>query len=188
MTELKETPTLKDLQDYLAQICQERGWTKDSPTEKFVLFIEEVGELAKAMRQAAGLYEEHAKPRELSLEEEFADPTRCATRLTGDQALTSGTKTARKSVYFPVGVLVFQTRPVKHSFQESKGAEPYVAQKSDLIILPVFVLSQIERPGRAIARGTARRLHLQYVCGLLSTGYAERAREAARSSSLLNVT
>lgn len=73
MAELKETPTLKDLQDYLAQICQERGWTKDSPTEKFVLFIEEVGELAKAMRKAAGLYEEHAKPRELSLEEEFAD-------------------------------------------------------------------------------------------------------------------
>jgi hypothetical protein len=103
------------------------------------------------------------------------------------QALTSGTKTARKSVYIPVGVLVFQTRPVKLSFEESKGAEPYVAQKSDLIILPVFVLSQIERPGRAIACGTARRLHLQYVCKLLSTGYAERAREAASSSSLLNL-
>src|SRR5713101_2836305 len=73
MAELKETPTLKDLQDYLAQICQERGWTKDSPSEKFVLFIEEVGELAKAMRKAAGLYEEHAKRRDMSLKEEFAD-------------------------------------------------------------------------------------------------------------------
>src|SRR6266436_528827 len=73
MAELKENPTLKDLQDYVERVCQERGWTKDSPSEKFVLFIEEVGELAKAMRKAAGLYEERAKQREMTLEEEFAD-------------------------------------------------------------------------------------------------------------------
>ncbi len=34
----------KELQQYLARVCQERGWTKDSSSEKFVLFIEEVGE------------------------------------------------------------------------------------------------------------------------------------------------
>ncbi len=73
MTHLKDDPTLPDLQHYLTEVCQERGWTKDSPSEKFVLFIEEVGELAKAMRKATGLYEEPAKPREVSLEEEFAD-------------------------------------------------------------------------------------------------------------------
>ena len=73
MAELKTEPTLKELQSYLAEVCEERGWTKDSPAEKFVLFIEEVGELAKAMRKAAGLYEERAKPRDISLEEEFAD-------------------------------------------------------------------------------------------------------------------
>lgn len=73
MAHLKEKPTLQDLQTYLAQICQERGWTKDSPSEKFLLFIEEVGELAKAMRKAAGLYEEQARSRDISLEEEFAD-------------------------------------------------------------------------------------------------------------------
>jgi NTP pyrophosphatase (non-canonical NTP hydrolase) len=73
MTHLPENPTLKDLQHYLAEVCQERGWTKDSPSEKFVLFIEEVGELAKAMRKAVGLYEERAKQREMPLEEEFAD-------------------------------------------------------------------------------------------------------------------
>jgi NTP pyrophosphatase (non-canonical NTP hydrolase) len=73
MATLKEDPTLKELQAYLAEVCLERGWTKDSPSEKFVLFIEEVGELAKAMRKAAGLYEEQAKPRDISLEEEFAD-------------------------------------------------------------------------------------------------------------------
>ncbi len=73
MAYLKDDPTLKDLQRYLDEVCQERGWTKDSPSEKFVLFIEEVGELAKAMRKAAGLYEERARPRDLSLEEELAD-------------------------------------------------------------------------------------------------------------------
>ena len=73
MAYLPEHPTLQELQLYIAEICQERGWTKDSPSEKFVLFIEEVGELAKAMRKTAGLYQEQAKQRDISLEEEFAD-------------------------------------------------------------------------------------------------------------------
>ncbi len=73
MAYLPENPTLKELQHYVAENCQERGWTKDSPSEKFVLFIEEVGELAKAMRNTTGLYKEHAKPRDIPLEEEFAD-------------------------------------------------------------------------------------------------------------------
>ena len=73
MAYLKNNTTLKELQHYLAEVCQERGWTKDSPSEKFVLFIEEIGELAKAMRKTVGLYEEHAKQRDISLEEEFAD-------------------------------------------------------------------------------------------------------------------
>lgn len=73
MAQLNEHPTLPDLQRYMAEVCQERGWTKDSTSEKFVLFIEEVGELAKAMRKAAGLYEEQAKSQNFPLEEEFAD-------------------------------------------------------------------------------------------------------------------
>ena len=73
MVDLPHNPTLKDLQQYLADICQERGWTKDRPSEKFVLFIEEIGELAKATRKAAGLYDEPAKQRDISLDEEFAD-------------------------------------------------------------------------------------------------------------------
>jgi NTP pyrophosphatase (non-canonical NTP hydrolase) len=73
MAILKADPTLRDLQQYLAEVCQERGWTQDSPSQKFVLFIEEVGELAKAMRKHAGLYEERAKTHDMSLEEEFSD-------------------------------------------------------------------------------------------------------------------
>ena len=73
MADLKDDPTLGDLQTYIAAVCEERGWTKDTPAEKFVLFVEEIGELAKAMRKRAGLYEEKARQREVSLEEEFAD-------------------------------------------------------------------------------------------------------------------
>ena len=73
MAQLPERPTLNDLQAYVAAVCEERGWTKDTPAEKFVLFVEEVGELAKAMRKAAGLYDEPAKQRTMPLEEEFAD-------------------------------------------------------------------------------------------------------------------
>jgi NTP pyrophosphatase (non-canonical NTP hydrolase) len=73
MAQLKDDPTLGDLQEYIARVCEERGWTWDTPAEKFVLFIEEVGELAKAIRKQAGLYEEQARQRDVSLEEEFAD-------------------------------------------------------------------------------------------------------------------
>lgn len=73
MAQIPPRPTLSDLQKYLALVCQERGWTKDTWSEKFVLFSEEVGELAKAMRKKAGLYDEQAKKSTLNLEEEFAD-------------------------------------------------------------------------------------------------------------------
>lgn len=73
MAHLPPNPTLRAFQDYLALVCQERHWTKDTPSEKFVLFVEEVGELAKAMRKKAGLYEEPAKRQNFFLEEEFAD-------------------------------------------------------------------------------------------------------------------
>lgn len=73
MAQLPEHPTLADLQRYVEQVCQERGWTKDNYSEKFLLFMEEIGELAKAIRKAAGLYDEKAKPKTANLEEEFAD-------------------------------------------------------------------------------------------------------------------
>src|SRR5258708_38743154 len=73
MAHLPEHPTLPELQRYLDAVCQERGWTKDSYAEKFLLFTEEVGELAKAIRKAQGLYQEQARQKRLDLEEEFAD-------------------------------------------------------------------------------------------------------------------
>jgi NTP pyrophosphatase (non-canonical NTP hydrolase) len=73
MANLPEHPTLPQLQQYLDEVCKERGWTKDSYAEKFLLFTEEIGELAKAIRKTRGLYQEKARQKRLDLEEEFAD-------------------------------------------------------------------------------------------------------------------
>ncbi len=72
MAYLQEHPTLRDLQKYIDDVCQERGWVKDTYSEKFLLFIEEVGELAKAIRQVKGLYGEKAKQNKVSLPREGA--------------------------------------------------------------------------------------------------------------------
>ena len=73
MADLPEHPTLSQLQHYLDAVCKERGWTKDSYAEKFLLFAEEIGELAKAIRKTQGLYQEKARQKRVELEEEFAD-------------------------------------------------------------------------------------------------------------------
>ncbi|HEY0757491.1 MAG TPA: MazG nucleotide pyrophosphohydrolase domain-containing protein [Ktedonobacteraceae bacterium] len=73
MADLPTHPTLPELQQYMDKICKERGWTQDSYAEKFLLFTEEVGELAKAIRKTQGLYQEKAKHTQVELEEEFAD-------------------------------------------------------------------------------------------------------------------
>lgn len=73
MADLPTHPTLPQLQQYMDEICKERGWTKDNYAEKFLLFTEEVGELAKAIRKNQGLYQEQARQKRVELEEEFAD-------------------------------------------------------------------------------------------------------------------
>jgi NTP pyrophosphatase (non-canonical NTP hydrolase) len=74
MANLPNKPILSDYQHYVKQICEERGWVKNSYSELFLLFTEEVGELAKAMRNAKNLFSEVAKAdAQPALKEEFAD-------------------------------------------------------------------------------------------------------------------
>lgn len=73
MAPLKEQPTLADFQNYIKQTGIERGWNKNNHLEIFLLFMEEVGELAKAIRNHDGLYAEKAKYNRTNLNEEFAD-------------------------------------------------------------------------------------------------------------------
>ena len=78
MATLKNNPTLGDLQEYIKVLCEERGWYKNNHLEMFLLFSEEVGELAKAIRAYSGLYQEKGKEKtaietKKELEGEFAD-------------------------------------------------------------------------------------------------------------------
>lgn len=74
MAILKENPNLSDYQHYMKTICAERGWDKANTLQTWLLFTEEVGELAKAIRDTNGLFQEKDKTdiRE-NLEGEFAD-------------------------------------------------------------------------------------------------------------------
>jgi len=54
-------PSLQALQTYQAAICKLRGWDQTSDLATFLLFSEEVGELAKAIRNRINLYQEKGK-------------------------------------------------------------------------------------------------------------------------------
>lgn len=72
--EIPNQPTLSQLQAYQQAICQFRGWDTSTDLETFLLFTEEIGELAKAVRNRLALYQEAGKsagPNELA--GEFAD-------------------------------------------------------------------------------------------------------------------
>jgi len=74
MKEIKQNPTLADYQQYIKLLCQERGWDKNDPLEIFLLFSEEIGELAKAIRNNLKIYHEEGKKiKQDELEDEFAD-------------------------------------------------------------------------------------------------------------------
>lgn len=74
MLQLKNKAQLKDYQNYTKDLAAERGWDKNSPLEIFLLFSEEIGELAKAIRNRMKLYHEPGKKyKENELEDEFAD-------------------------------------------------------------------------------------------------------------------
>lgn len=71
---LKPSPTLADLQDYVAKIVKIRGFSEESLTDVALLLVEEVGELAKAIRYKTGLKVAMENlDSSLSIEAELAD-------------------------------------------------------------------------------------------------------------------
>lgn len=71
MNPLPENPTIKQSQVFIKELCEARGWDKNSPLEIFLLFTEEVGELAKAIRYQQDIQKESGKDQDLA--GEFAD-------------------------------------------------------------------------------------------------------------------
>jgi NTP pyrophosphatase (non-canonical NTP hydrolase) len=50
---LKPNPTLADIQTYVADMEEERGFTDETILETYLLLVEEVGELAKCIRKSS---------------------------------------------------------------------------------------------------------------------------------------
>lgn len=70
--DLPSDDSLKKLQKYIWQMNIDRGFNLEDPAKKLVMLIEEVGELAKAIRKEAGLkFSDSTKQTELK--EELAD-------------------------------------------------------------------------------------------------------------------
>ena len=68
---LKASPTLADLQQYVREMMQERGFT-NTVEQRFMMLFEECGEFAKAARKEAGMgYAKDVKPMDAA--EEAAD-------------------------------------------------------------------------------------------------------------------
>ena len=70
--QLKSSPSLRGLQQYVAQATKQRGFDKESVSEKFMLFLEECGELAKAARKTQKIKSDK-NSKNFQLSEEMAD-------------------------------------------------------------------------------------------------------------------
>ncbi|MCB1141517.1 MAG: RS21-C6 protein [Leptospiraceae bacterium] len=71
--QLSESSSLSSLQTYNREVCSLNGWDKSSYQETFLLWMEEVGELAKAIRYREKIYVEEGNDKKFDLEGEFAD-------------------------------------------------------------------------------------------------------------------
>ena len=70
--ELKPRPTLADFQEYVERMTKARGFTNTN-AEVFMLFLEEVGELAKAARKREKAMRTDAQSAVFDIELEAAD-------------------------------------------------------------------------------------------------------------------
>ncbi len=55
MPKLNQNPTLKNIQDYVTELENERGFAQQNIIDKCLLLGEEVGELFKAVRKSEGI-------------------------------------------------------------------------------------------------------------------------------------
>src|SRR5690242_16153815 len=70
--DIPTSDSLKELQQYIWQMNIHRGFSTDDVSKKLVMLMEEVGELAKAIRKIAGIkFTDTTKQTELK--EELAD-------------------------------------------------------------------------------------------------------------------
>ena len=71
MKDLQKNPTISDMQNHLMEYIRSQGWDDKTDTEVFLMFVEEIGELAKEIRRKHKLDAEANVQEET--EGEFAD-------------------------------------------------------------------------------------------------------------------
>ena len=71
---LKPNPTLADIQKYVQDMVEERGFADQTPLQTYLLLTEEMGELAKCVRKShANMAIDTAKKYEFDAAGEIAD-------------------------------------------------------------------------------------------------------------------
>lgn len=74
LNQISSQSSLSTLQKYMHQVTIDRGFDDETPTEIMLLMVEEIGELAKALRKQSGLKTDQAKQDAYgNLETEIAD-------------------------------------------------------------------------------------------------------------------
>ncbi|OIP22962.1 hypothetical protein COX95_02860 [bacterium CG_4_10_14_0_2_um_filter_33_32] len=69
---MNDSLTLKELQAYVKKTLKERGFDDETVEQKLLLLVEEVGELAKALRKHSGIKIDKNRPQG-EVEHEIAD-------------------------------------------------------------------------------------------------------------------
>ena len=71
---LAQSTTVTELQDYIKKTAADRGFSEETVTEKMLLMVEEIGELAKSLRKFTGLKVDSEKADKYSkVQHEMAD-------------------------------------------------------------------------------------------------------------------
>ena len=76
MPTLPQSNNLDEFQNYIRELCKERGWDKNSPSQLFLLLTEEIGEVAKAIRNHTNLHTQSIQDKQktkVELASELAD-------------------------------------------------------------------------------------------------------------------
>lgn len=73
LSKINENTSLKDLQKYVNDMIEIRGFNEETPQDIMLLLTEEIGELAKEIRKTTSIKMDVNKKRELDVEGEIAD-------------------------------------------------------------------------------------------------------------------
>ena len=73
MNQLKTALSLRDLQNYVEQLEADRGFSRDSVSQKCILLGEEIGELFRAIRRSEGISVDVCDNRDVDPAHELAD-------------------------------------------------------------------------------------------------------------------